>query len=218
MKAGIIKVVVGVALIALGVFFLVDSLTDFSFPLSTWWPLFLIAFALYLLTQGAHVQATIAGGVALLILLSNLNIVTIDLWALWPVLLIAIGACILFRRSRRGKRGKAAAGADLNVSCVFSEASHRIDSPQFRGGKVGALFGSADVDLRGAVLAEGAATIKADALFGSIKLQVPPDWAVDVRASATLGDVAAKRPAPADAEATLTVTGSCLFGGIEITS
>ena len=49
-------------------------------------------------------------------------------------------------------------------------------------------------------------------------IRVPPDWAVDVRSSAAFGSIESKRAEPSDPRARLTVTGSCLFGGILIVS
>ena len=110
------------------------------------------------------------------------------------------------------------AGNDLYISSLFAGATRRIDSRNFTGGNISTTFGGAEVDLRGSAIDGGAATINVNATFGGVKLQVPPDWAVDVRAAATFGAVETKRPPPPDPTATLTITGSCLFGGIEITS
>ncbi len=211
---------VGLALIVLGVLLLLPLVTDFDFSLSTWWPLFLLAFGAYLLSQGLPWQALTASGVAAVFLLNNLNVLNFNVWALWPVALIVIGASILFGHSRsRAEAGAAPApGDDLAVSCLFSGNNQRIDSQQFTGGSVSATFGGAEIDLRGAALAGGAATINVNAVFGGVEIHVPPEWRVDVRVSAMFGGVEKKRAEPADPKAILTITGSCLFGGIEITS
>ena len=55
-------------------------------------------------------------------------------------------------------------------------------------------------------------------MFGGVDIRVPDDWAVNVQVSATFGGTETKRPEPADPKATLTITGSCLFGGVSIKS
>ena len=211
---------VGVAFIVLGVLFLLPLVTGFEFSLSKWWPLFLILIGVGSISKGSRTGGLIVIAVGVVFLLSNLDILSVSFWLLWPVALIAIGVAILRGQSRsRNAAGDApAAGDDLNVSALFSGSNQRIDSQRFNGGNVSVTFGGAEIDLRGAAIDGDAATINVNAVFGGVKLQVPPDWAVNVRADSTFGGVEKKRPDPAEPKATLTVTGSCLFGGIEITS
>ena len=110
----------------------------------------------------------------------------------------------------------AAGGIDVNAT--FGERRQAVSGENFPGGRINAVFGSAQVDLAQASLANGEATINASAVFGSVVIRVPADWAVDLRAGATMGEVADKRPnpAPESPKATLTVTGSVTFGSIEI--
>ena len=85
-----------------------------------------------------------------------------------------------------------------------------------RSGKVSATFGSAEIDLRGAALAGGGATLHVEAVFGSAELLAPADWAVNVQASELFGSVEVKRQEPALPAGTLTLTGSCTFGSITV--
>ena len=213
---------VGLAFIVLGVLFLLPLVSGFEFPFSKWWPLLLLFVGLGSLSKGSTTGGLIVIAVGAVFLLNNLDIWNINLWVLWPLALIAIGVGILFGhspfRSAGDAGGSPPAGDDLSISSLFSGSNRRIDSRQFNGGNVSVTFGGAEIDLRSAAIAGDAATINVNATFGGVKLQVPPDWAVDVRAAATFGAVETKRPAPPDPTATLTITGSCLFGGIEITS
>ncbi len=212
---------VGIALIALGFLFLLPLVTGFEFPLSKWWPLFLLFAGAGSLSKGSRTGGLIVIAMSLVLLLNNLDILKVNVWLLWPVALILTGAGILFGHSRwrTGGAGDAPdAGGDLNMACFFSGANRRIDNQRFDGGRVSVTCGGAEIDLRGAALANVAATINVNALFGGIELYVPADWAVDVRASATFGGIETPRAWPAEPKATLTITGSCLFGGIEIKS
>ena len=209
---------VGVALIVLGVLFLLPL----RFSIGDWWPLILVFVGLGSISRSSITGGLIVTAVGVVFLLNNLNMWDISLGMLWPAALVAIGVSILFGSARArvaGGTGDAPpAGNDLYISSLFSGANRRIDSQNFTGGSISTTFGGAEVDLRGSAIAGDAATINVNATFGGVKLQVPHDWAVDVRVAATFGGVETKRPEPADPKATLTVTGSCLFGGIEITS
>ena len=132
--------------------------------------------------------------------------------------LIAIGVAVVFGGWSYSTSKVADAADDLNVASLFSESNQSVAGDGFRGGQVSATFGSAEIDLRAAEVTGGAATIHASALFGSINLRVPADWAVDVRSSAIFGSIETKRPEPSEPKVRLTVTGSCLFGEIEVTS
>ena len=215
---------VGLGFIVLGLLFLLPLVSGFEFPFGKWWPLFLILAGVGGLSRGNVRGGLIVAAIGALFLLSTLDVLNVSFWLLWPLALIAVGVAILTGHSRsRSLAASAAAeappaGDDLAVSALFSGNNQRIDSQRFNGGNVSVTFGGAEIDLRGAAMDGNAATINVNAVFGGVKLQVPPDWAVDVRADSTFGGVEKKRPDPAEPKATLTVTGSCLFGGIEITS
>ena len=212
--------IVGFGFIALGVLFLLPLVSGFEFSFSDWWPLFLILMGFGSLSKGSTKGGLIVIAIGVVFLLSNLDILSISFWLLWPVALIAVGVAILFghSRSRRSANDAAPAGDDLAVAALFSGSEQRIDNQRFNGGNVSVTFGGAEIDLRSAAMDGDAATINVNAVFGGVKFQVPTDWAVHVRADSTFGGVEKKRPDPADPKATLTITGSCLFGGIEITS
>ncbi len=114
--------------------------------------------------------------------------------------------------------GHAIADATIRMISLFSGSEHRVASQEFRGGRAYAIFGSGDIDLRGAATAEEGATIRIIALFGSVDLLVPADWDVNTQTWAVFGDVASKRGAPTSPVGRLTLTGLCLFGGVEVKS
>ena len=106
----------------------------------------------------------------------------------------------------------------IRMTSFFGGSENQIASQQFRGGRVYAVFGSSDIDLRSATIADEGATINIIAIFGSVKLLVPEDWAVNVQTKAVFGGVASKRVAPTSPVGQLTLTGLCLFGALEIKS
>ena len=112
----------------------------------------------------------------------------------------------------------AAADSKLRMTNFFASSDNQIASQQFRGGRVYAVLGSSDIDLRRATIADEGATINIMIGLGRVKLLVPEDWAVNVQTRAVLGGVASKRVAPTSPVGQLTLTGLCLFGGVEIRS
>ena len=208
----------GIALILLGVLFLLPLVSNVEVPLGQWWPLSLMIVGLASASSGNRRGGLVVIAIAAAFLVYNLGILRFDVSSLWPVALIAIGAAIIFGYWRFGAERVHGTGNEFNVTSFFSGSNLSAASERFRGGNVSATFGSVELDLRAAAGVDGAATVNANALFGRINLRVPPDWAVDVRSSAAFGSIESKRAEPSDPRARLTVTGSCLFGGILITS
>ena len=112
----------------------------------------------------------------------------------------------------------AVADAKIRMTSFFGGSENQISSQQFRGGRVYAVFGSSDIDLRGATIADEGATINIITSFGGVRFLVPEDWAVNIQTRAVFGSVASKRVAPTSPVGQLTLTGLCLFGGVEIKS
>jgi predicted membrane protein len=109
------------------------------------------------------------------------------------------------------------AGDDLAVNQVFSGQVHKVESQGFRGGKAEVVFGSAEIDLRGARLAGGQAALVLSVVFGNITVFVPRDWQIVLRGTPVLGSIENHKPAAeGTAGETLTIQGSAVFGSIEI--
>ena len=111
-----------------------------------------------------------------------------------------------------------AAGAQIKVTSILGRGESKVSSQNVSGGRVFVLLGSGDIDLRQAALAEGEAEIRIAAVLGRARVTVPKDWGVNVQAGAVLGGVDDQRTVPDSPKGQLTLTGFCLFGGIEIRS
>ena len=217
------RITIGLALLVIGSLFLVDHLVAFPFHKS--WPaiLMVIGISNFLVNPRSWVVSAglIVAGVILL--LGTLNVLDVSIGILWPVLLLILGAVILFgggrRRSRRPRTQnatRAAGTSDLNISCIFAGSDQRTGDQNFRGGQVSAIFGTADVDLRGSTIDGDEATIEATALFGSLRLRVPNDWAVDVQTTNMFGSFESKRVQPTDPKARFSILATSTFGSIEL--
>lgn len=219
------RVAIGLVILVLGVLFLVDNYSPWDFPMATLWPIFLIVMGLAGLFRRSGPRWM--GGVLVVLgaafLLDALDVWSFriwSLWRLWPVILVAVGLRVIFgRRKARAHRSSVTSAPDgVNVNSLFGNSEQRIAGP-FSDGRVTAVFGQAVMDMSGAVLPGGEATIDAVSIFGSIMLRVPPDWVLDLRTTNILGSAQDERSGlPVDSTNRLVVTGLTMFGAIEIKS
>lgn len=82
-----------------------------------------------------------------------------------------------------------------------------------------AVFGGAELDLRDAVLPGREITIDAVAVFGGVSITIPPEMRVIDTGSAVMGgrDISGDTAESARPDATvLRITGTCVFGGVEV--
>lgn len=115
---------------------------------------------------------------------------------------------------------------------TFGDQDINYKGKVFRGCRVDAVFGGADIDLRGAEIMDRA-ILRASSIFGGIIVYVPDDVKVEVASTSIFGGVSDKRKGEArkkkskDAETskeertkgaqkTLYIEANCVFGGVEI--
>jgi predicted membrane protein len=142
---------------------------------------------------------------------------------LWPVAIICAGLWILLRAAWRPDKKKipemtGTAGDDLDIHQVFSGTARKVESKDFKGGKADVVFGSAEIDLRGAKLSGGQATLVLSAVFGGIEIFVPREWQVVLEGTPVLGSIESHKATVPDGEktGTLHIKGSAVFGSIEV--
>jgi predicted membrane protein len=188
----------------------------------------------------------------ILLILGNLQIIRVNGGIVWPVMLIAFGVTMLMRPAQFGEwqgqirlaaleRRKARRarfqgafgnrsfgnsdefhGNQLHEAVIFSSVSRRVDTQQFEGGTLGAVFGSIEIDLTSASITspQRMACLKASAVFGGIEILVPRTWKVDMKSAAVFGGCEDRtlppRPEAGFEPVTLVVTGGAVFGGIQI--
>ncbi len=143
----------------------------------------------------------------------------------WPVLFIALGLVMIFRFSGRigtsGHRDPSISEEDfLDDVAIFGGGKRLFTSRNFQGGKITAIFGGSEINLKQAVLAKGKVYIDYFAMFGGTKFYVPDDWDVKVEISSIFGGFSDKRtPDPRivrDPSKQLIIKGVAIFGGGEI--
>jgi len=108
----------------------------------------------------------------------------------------------------------------IDTVAVFGAVHKDVISKNFRGGEVVAVFGGTELNLSKADI-QNKVAIEVTIAFGGLKLTVPPHWDVRVNTVTIAGGVNDKRRMQAKSEGeekVLVLTGTLLFGGIEIQS
>lgn len=163
---------------------------------------------------------------------------------IFPIAIIAVGLLFIFRpRSRRarycGPRGwnsdahntttEANAGmpafaADrsdfIDATAVFGGVKKNVLSKNFQGGDITNVMGGSEINLTQADF-NGRVRIDTTNIFGGTKLIVPSHWDVQSEIVAVFGGVDDKRKINGvvpDRNKVVVLEGTCLFGGIEISS
>lgn len=109
----------------------------------------------------------------------------------------------------------------LGDSAVLGACKRRIQTSDFRGGRVQAILGAVEIDLRAAQICgpDWIATLELTAVFGSIKLTIPDGWKVATRSVSYLGNLEDKTILQARTIAdlgTLVITGYSIGSSVEI--
>ncbi len=149
----------------------------------------------------------------------------------WPSILIGIGLIMLSRRGSSESKSKKHIFSGSNrqgVSdedvidelAIFGGGNTRITSENFKGGKITAIFGGSDIDMKTALPSKEGCVIDVFTLFGGNKLIVSNDWQIKSEVVAIFGGFSDKRIHTADRnpEKLMIVKGVVLFGGVEIKS
>jgi predicted membrane protein len=217
------RILFGLALIALGVVFLLDraDVVDAGATIGDWWPVAIIAVgAVQLLDRPRSLLGPgIVIGVGVVLLLFTTDVVTGSIFAvLWPALLIAIGAAILFRHGRGRDVAREEGSADdvVRVTAVFGGHEVVSRSTAFRGGSATAVFGGVMIDLRNAQLDPGGAEVDVTAILGGVEILVPRGWRVTTTGTPILGGIDNKTAGEAGDGPELRVDALTILGGTDI--
>lgn len=109
----------------------------------------------------------------------------------------------------------------IQSTTFFGDVNKNITSKNFEGGSFTTVFGGTEINLTKADI-QHPVTIKGTTIFGGMTLIVPSNWQVNSEITTIFGGVEDKRYVPGDYQIdpnkTITLTGSCVFGGVEIQS
>jgi hypothetical protein len=217
--------IIGIILLAVGIISLLGRMelidSNFGELFSKYWPLLLVSIGLFNLFTNPTAKA---GGLVLLAIgiffqlrvLGHFALFTFDL--IWPLIIILVGVGLLFA----GKTKWSDSDCDIiSAFALFSGIDIRNRSRNFKGGNAMAMFGGAEIDLRGARIAEGdRAELELVAAFGGIDVFAPREWNVVIKGLPLFGGISneTENTALPDNAPTLFIKGFAAFGGIDITN
>jgi predicted membrane protein len=235
------RLVLGLAIMAWGVLLTLDNFGVLE-AARYWrlWPLILVAVGAVRLVESARTGGSLfalSGGlltfVGLALLLSNFEV--LRLRQIWPLIVLAVGASIVWKTLvapradaaaepgagswgwPRGAASPAGGAANrLEAFTFMGGVNRRSNSQAFTGGTAVAVMGGCEVDLRHVTLADGRAVFDTFAMWGGVEITVPEDWAVESHVVPLLGGFEDKTRQPPDAKQRLIVTGVAIMGGVAV--
>ncbi|MBU6389357.1 hypothetical protein KGQ71_02470 [Patescibacteria group bacterium] len=228
MRRAVRRATWGLALILLGLGFLLNSLgvTGAHDFLVHWWPLLLVLIGLGEFLSGEIIGGAfwVVIGIVVTLFTDNLVDYTGNVWGIiWPLLVIFIGLRFMLRPAYRRRRWERWSEQDrvswaAGSSAIFGGAGKKVSSKDFKGTSVSALFGGVKLDLREAKISEEGAVIDVSALFGGVEILVPAKYPVRMDTMALFGGHEDKRDVSKIDEnlPTIVVQGEVIFGGIDI--
>jgi predicted membrane protein len=228
-EASRVGLVWGALIVAAGIALLLDHMGFIVIgSLFRFWPTILIFFGIgHLFTQSNRVWGVILVVVGATFQLNNLGITHLRFADMWPVAIIAVGLMLIWGALKPpmviNSRASDTISPDMfNATAIFGGIERRIKSQAFRGGRATCIFGGAELDLRDANIDGDEATLEVNCIFGGAEIRVPDAWNVHSMNTPVLGGYSDKTqisaaPDPSGAKRkTLIVTGTVIFGGVEI--
>lgn len=191
------KVVSGICLIAIGLFFIYSKLCAIlpeyfgclDINLRTYWPVVLIFLGIMLIVQNRFISCR--------------------------------GSKNGYSNDGVKRNASEMNNADfVNKNLMFGSSEQIVLSQNFRGGEGNVVFGELIIDLRKAKLDEGVQQLSISAMFGSAVIYIPSDWAVEIQSSTVFGSIEDKRDfygiTEQNTESKLIIKANTIFGGGEI--
>ncbi|MEG0876560.1 MAG: hypothetical protein RSF77_05435 [Oscillospiraceae bacterium] len=225
MRRTVSNVLLGLALIALGLIYggNVLNLWSFDLSLSGWWTLFIIVPCLHSIIAYGFKSVTVVGlGVGILMLLSEQNILPDNMGykLIFPLAVVVIGLGIIFKRSVKlppeFKNGFCSHGNGGNYYAIFGGNRPHFDGMVFTGAASSAIFGGVELFLQNSIINENC-VINCNSIFGGTEIRLPSNVRVIVQSTPIFGDTSCKFQSSTATDApTVLIKAVSIFGGTEI--
>jgi len=223
---GVLVIAAGLLLLARNTGFLDPSVSRILFS----WEMLLIAIGIVnIFWRQSMWSGIILIGIGGFFLLVNFYHMPFSTWQLFlPALIILVGLKMIFGPSRlekgmfRQPMFNHSVGSEdfFEDIAIFGGGERKIVTPNFKGGRMVAMFGGSKVDLTHCNIAPGdRPMVEVVSIFGGSGLVVPSDWNVKVEVFNIFGGYVDKRiSSQVDYNKTLIIKGVTIFGGGEVKS
>lgn len=224
MKKNLLSVILGLLIIGIGITYAgnVIGLWTLNISFDGWWTLFIIIPCVYsIFTGGLNILNCVGLSMGILFLLTEQGILPDKLGyrLVFPIIIIAIGVAVLFKRvgkSTEGNNGVFAGNNGDSYFAVFGSSYPQFAGQVFRGANAFAIFGSVDLRLRSSVIKRDC-MIKAYSIFGDTDILLPDNVRVVVYSIPVFGGVDNKfLSASGDAGPTVYIRAISVFGSTNI--
>jgi len=226
------KLIIGIILMLAGGLLLLDTFNITDLPIKHYifsWKTLLIGIGTVLLvTKEKATAGYILIGLGIIFWLPsilNYNIALSQI--IIPSVLIGIGILVITRRGGHNRPRNSSSKNIGNSSdyiedvSLFGGGTKIIQSNNFKGGDITAIFGGSEFSFRDAEMSEEGCVIDVFTMFGGSKLIIPDNWVVKSDMISIFGgfnDKRAIRPDETESANVLYLKGAVIFGGIEIKS
>lgn len=215
------RVITGLIIVIIGVALFLSNLNVLSFGdlVGDWWPLLIVlaGVIIFINNTRSYLWALLVVVFGIMLQLNHLDIISVSPWQLiWPVVIVVIGLSIVL--SRKGAVVKADKAERQDVTAILSGSDQKNSSSNFKGSKITAVMGGAQLDLRKATINKEA-TIEVFAFWGGIEILVPKNVLVKSQITNIIGGTDDKAEAPVSTDApVLNIVGDVIMAGVEIKS
>jgi len=218
----------GTLLIIVGIIFLLNTLDIFSVHIFSFPFILFIIGLIMLVNDRSKTLAIIFMAVGGFFLLDDIfpNI-HINGNLIFPAAIIALGIYIIFKQRKETTTEERVLNGYhsddfFDDTSVFGGSNRIVNSKNFKGGNITAIFGGSEIDLTNAEITDGTAVIDVLTIFGGTTLIVPRDWNIQISVTPIFGGfgnkVRREPGANVDLSKTLVIKGTAIFGGGEVKS
>lgn len=209
------KILLGLFLILLGIAFLFDQFTQFDFfsIFRFFIPISITILGIYfILGLKRIIFGLLLSFIGIVLIFSLIFNFTIQIWNLWPLILVIVGFNIIFNKGKKEINNINDSTFD-SVSIFWGE-ERSIRNQKFKKGSVLVLFGSSEIDLRESTLSDNS-IIEIVCIFGAVTLMINKDMKILNEGIGIFGALEDKSSPNSDAKL-LKIKGLSIFGGVEI--
>ena len=167
-------VIGGVVFIVVGLVLLLEKMgiLPSGFGLHFWPCIFIVIGLVKIVYAGGRPTGAAIIAVGIFLQLHEIGLIHLNVWDLWPVFIIIAGAAMLWQ-AIAGPESAASTDPEFESLYVFGGGDRYVDSKNFKGGSLFAVFGGYKIDLTHAEMEGDRAVINASAVFGGGQIRVP---------------------------------------------